>query len=370
MMLSSSKLALRRYASRARSDLARLVAGQSHKVFFSSTPVSLGRSASRLQVIPCSPTAAREAPTPIVFASGLVSTAEEWRRYLPFFTEAPSHGYTVGLLDLPGYGLASSGHDASTATLDELVDDMQATLKKLHTAPIVIAPSVTAVLFQKFLESFPIAGLIAVSPLPPDPRPLLKRHLCIPTESKEIPSQEQIATWLRRTVMMPEKAAEFWLGLDSSESEERDLSAFNEVVETLAGSVGESAQGKLCGLEAASDWLHKLCKEPVNLEPQPIPMLAIYGQRDKLLSQEKEDKMSMVDFHQLELGNAAKGTMLGLDGNDSSNDKAILAAVEDGSIQAVSFASAGHDFLQSNEHDAATAKQLSNVIQRWIEKRY
>lgn len=224
--------------------------------------------------------AAREAPTPVVFASGLLHSAAAWEAQSTLPSRLRSAGFTTAFLDLPGYGQAPAGWPAS-ASIDDLVSDLRTTIGKLHVPPILIAPDITACLFQKYLESHALAGFIVLSPLPPDPRRFLRRVCKLPDDAVVAP--KHVASWLRRAAASEEGAAQLWLGDSPSETEVQALFAS---VEELAGSPADgddsssAASARLCGFEAAASWLAKLAAEPVNLEPQPVPMAAIYGAAD------------------------------------------------------------------------------------------
>ena len=112
----------------------------------------------------------REAPTPLVLLSGLTHSASAWvRTGLP--ASAAAAGWSVFTLDLPGFGAARGWPSrGSSASLDALVTDVRDALAPLrHAAPVLVAPSLSALVAQKYLESWPLAALVAVSPLPPAP---------------------------------------------------------------------------------------------------------------------------------------------------------------------------------------------------------
>lgn len=246
-----------------------------------------GRSASSLAVHPPASDAVREAPTPVVFTSGVLHSAAAWDAHSSLPSRLRRAGFTTALLDLPGYGRAPAGWPAN-ASIDDLVSELRATIGKLHVPPVLIAPDLTACLFQKYLESHALAGFIVLSPLPPDPRQFLRRVCKLPGDA--VISPKHVASWLRRAASSEEGAAQLWLGDSPNETEVQALFAS---VEELAGSPAEDddsssggvASTRLCGFEAAASWLAKLAAEPVNLEPQPVPMAAIYGAADACLQQ-------------------------------------------------------------------------------------
>lgn len=242
-----------------------------------------GRSASSLAIHSPSRSATREAPTPVVFTSGLLHTAAAWEAHSSLPVRLRNSGFTTAFLDLPGYGRAPAGWNPA-ASIDDLVADLRATIGKLHVPPVLVASSVTACLFQKYLESHALAGFILLSPLPPDPRRWLQR-VCKLSDEAAVNSKH-VASWLRRSAASEEGAASLWLGNNPGETEAQALFAS---VEELAGSPADDNPGngastaRVCGFEAAASWLAKLAAEPVNLEPQPVPMAAIFGGADACL---------------------------------------------------------------------------------------
>ena len=58
---------------------------------------------------------------------------------LPLLDGLAKMGHSVGLMDLPGYGLAQSL--PSKWSLDDLVNDMRQALSAFPAPPVVIAPS-------------------------------------------------------------------------------------------------------------------------------------------------------------------------------------------------------------------------------------
>lgn len=124
-------------------------------------------SRTAVAVTPASPTAARESPTPVaIFGTAWHTSRAALRCGLPQALAAA--GYTVALVDLPGYGAARSM--PVNWSVDDLVSDLHVALgAALPAAPVAIAPHAAAVLAQKYLESYPLAGLVALAPLPPSP---------------------------------------------------------------------------------------------------------------------------------------------------------------------------------------------------------
>jgi pimeloyl-ACP methyl ester carboxylesterase len=354
--------------------------------------ISLSSGAARgsfLDIRGPSASAVREAPTPIIFASGLLHPASAWddRTGLPKRLQAA--GYTVGLLDLPGYGRASAGW-RSTQSLDDLVDDLQRAFSALHTAPLVIAPDTTALLMQKYLESFALAGLVMLSPLPPNPQRFLStliRKSKLNGSAPTTVNAEQVAHWLQAAAVSDEAVRKLWLAraaVDTADDDNEhvaDLAACMQHVEALAmlhegDPDGSNTGAPVCGFEAAADWLAKLCIEPVNLEPQPVPMLAVFGEHQGFVP--ADDCLATIKFHALEeLHTEGEGGAPSSFGafipamasrtNGSGAMPPELAAVVAGMTSVCTIEAAGHNLLYSAQ---PCRSALEELLLQWIERRY
>lgn len=306
-----------------------------------------------------------------MFTSGLLHSAAAWDAHSSLPSRLRRAGFTTALLDLPGYGRAPAGWPAN-ASIDDLVSELRTTIGKLHVPPILIAPDLTACLFQKYLESHALAGFIVLSPLPPDPRQFLRRVCKLPDDAVITP--KHVASWLRRAASSEEGAAQLWLGGSPNETEVQALFAS---VEELAGSPAEDddsssggvASTRLCGFEAAASWLANLAAEPVNLEPQPVPMAAIYGAADACLQQtEREATPLFHDMRSEATEPAGDSSWLGRTVDATAATFADdVAAFESGAAPVVQIAGAGHDLLRGDAH---AVKALEQLIAAWIEKRY
>lgn len=289
-------------------------------------------------------------------------------------------GYTVGLLDLPGYGRASSGW-RPTQSLDDLVDDLQRAFSALHTAPLVIAPDMTTLLMQKYLESFALAGLMMLSPLPPSPLRFLSTLIRNNKANDSVPAAvnaAQVSHWLQAAAVSDEAVRKLWLAVDTTDD---DLAACMQHVEALAmvqeGAHGDSATtAPVCGFEAAADWLAKLCVEPVNLEPQPVPMVAVFGEHQGFVP--AVDCLATIDFHELEephtgdeCGTPSRfGSFIPAMASPPNKSIAMppgLASVVAGTTSVCTIEGAGHNLLYSAQ-PCRTA--LEELLMQWIERRF
>ena len=160
--------------------------------------------AAAVRVLAASPTAARESPTPVLLLGGLGGggggggggAAATPAARLALAQHLSARGFEVALLDLDalllralppdteeraGGGGASAAAPAAAsaaaaAALDAVVAALRSALTRaLAAPPVAVAPDAAALLLHKYLESWPLAGLVAVDPLPPDARPLLRR---------------------------------------------------------------------------------------------------------------------------------------------------------------------------------------------------
>ena len=289
------------------------------------------------------PSGLREVPTPLVLSSGLVHSAASWARSgLP--AAAGRAGWSVDGLDLPGYGKSSRGWPVG-APLDVLVEAMRAVLAPLPAPPAVVAPSIAGPLFQKYLETWPLAALVLVSPLPPAPASLAARMV----GSSRV-SGSELASALRITAADEMAAAAAWLAPGE------DGEALFSELEPLAVPATDDAVA-LCGFDAAGAWLSRLaCDEPVRLEPSPVPMLAIFGAADNLLA--ADDREATLRLHELTL--APDGSI------DSPAGALAREAAVVGEAGAICIAG-GHDPLHGRPEDA---EALASLLLDWLNARF
>ena len=182
--------------------------------------------------------APRESPTALLFLSGPLQAPAAFAGAAAALAELGFASYSADLLR-PQFALC-------TCTPDALVDRLHAALHeaRVFSPPVAIAGFAEAVVLQKYLESFPLAGAALISPLPPAPAPGLHAIL----RSSGAPD-----------AALPKSAACSTAGAASA---------------ALAAALAPRARSADAARMAAA-FLLRLAQEPVNLEPQPVPMLLL-----------------------------------------------------------------------------------------------
>jgi hypothetical protein len=192
----------------------------------------------------------------------------------------------------------------------------------------------------------------------------------------------QVAHWLQTAAVSDEAVRKLWLAgsaVDTADddSEHADLAACMQHVEALAMLQEGSASGlPVCGFEAAADWLAKLCIEPVNLEPQPVPMVAVFGERQGFVP--AVDCLATIDFHALEephtvdeCGTPSRfGAFIPAIASQPSGSVAMppgLASVVAGTTSVCTIEAAGHNLLYSAQPCRIALEEL---LLQWIERRF
>jgi len=128
-------------------------------------------------VRPPSPSAPREAPLAAALFDVGAGGGPPNALYARLEEGLTGAGFAVATVRLP-LGPATVPPPGSwKEAMDDLVSDLHAALHAagLYGAPIAIAPGSAAVLLQKYMESWPLASLIALAPLPPAPGPTIAR---------------------------------------------------------------------------------------------------------------------------------------------------------------------------------------------------
>jgi len=189
----------------------------------------------RVLVSPAFAGAARESPTPIALFPGLArgslaraggGALSGARGAPPIVERLTRAGFNVARVRFEAVGAGAGAGGA--ATVDELVEALHAALQAaLAAPPAAVAPHASAVLLQKYLESWPLAGLLALDPLPPD---LARR---------------------------PDARRARWLAAAGGDAE-------------AAEDGGGAPAAALLDLLAADG--------PVRLEPQPVPVCALFSE--------------------------------------------------------------------------------------------
>ena len=225
-------------------------------------------------ISPALSSGARESPIPVVLTSGAYHDAEAWRS-AGVVDALTSRGYTTILLDLPGSGRAQalpSSWDASA-----ICDDVHAALQGTKSAglPIVVAPSFVAPLMQLYLESFALAGLVLLNPVPPDVRAYLSHVGCGPRADAN-----DVAWWLRGCAA---DASSVRSRLLTPSASEEDVDVALLVLEQRLVTDPTVDGAFLCGIDAVAATLAALARETVKLEPRPVPMVVLRSGGDQLV---------------------------------------------------------------------------------------
>lgn len=241
---------------------------------------------------PCA-RAARESPVPVALLSGPLASAAGMDRALGGLSHRlTSAGFTVGLVDLPGVGLAQALPAAWT--LDDVIADVHdALLRALAMAPVAIAHSSSALVCQKYLESWSLQGLVMAAPLPPAPAATLARWTGVPH-----PSAADVGAFLTALALDAPAAQRALLApaADGGAAQQHAALLMEDLDALLAASsgaapvegAGQQPQTRhLCGLAATAKLLLDLAHSPVTLEPQPVPLLLLLPGRDALVTREE-----------------------------------------------------------------------------------
>jgi pimeloyl-ACP methyl ester carboxylesterase len=222
--------------------------------------------------------APRESPVPVVLLSSSWHTAAATfgRAGLP--ARLTDSGYTVALVDLPGFGAARSM--PASWSVDDLVEDVHAAVLGAlrHPAPVAVAHSAAAVLMGKYLESWALSGLVKLAPLPPAPAPVLRRWLGVADADPVV--ADDVAAFLRASASSPESVKHVLLAGRrcpdaSAEACFADAEPQCHVDVAAAGADATAPRTHLCGVDATAHFLASVAVSPVNLEPRPIPMCVV-----------------------------------------------------------------------------------------------
>jgi hypothetical protein len=137
--------------------------------YISSVPCSSYSSYSslfwNLTILPPSSIAKRESPFPIIFLGGINYSSNVFAKdsNIGISKVLQNQGYTIGLVDISSKQLSPL-----VITLDDIINDLHTLLStRLSTSPITIASHHTAVLKQKYLESWPLTALVMLDPFSP-----------------------------------------------------------------------------------------------------------------------------------------------------------------------------------------------------------
>ncbi len=179
----------------------------------------------------------RESPTSLIVFSGPLQSVTP---LLPLTAALSQVGFHIFSCDLlrPQFSLC-------TSTVDEIVDKIHASVQeaRICSPPVALTFGLESILLQKYLESYPLAGLVMVDPLPPSPQQALHGLLRASGGTQRLPKSAACDT------AQPATAA-------------------------LAAALAPEARTQVAATMAAS-LLLRLAKEPVNLEPSPVPLLLL-----------------------------------------------------------------------------------------------
>ena len=192
--------------------------------------------------------------------------------------------------------------------LEENVDDAVNFLHREISSvafmpPVLIAHSLSSFLAQKYLESYALAGLIMVNPIPPNPtKPcskLLERWSSLRSyKSNKLTHQdleETILDYYRAEVPQPEVFYQK-MGLDPSRHEFIASHILQEQIKSQA-----SSQEKDFICLGSNKLMHSFVEDPtvaVNLEPGSVPMFLVYTEDDQHILDQSE-MMNLLDYHDI-----------------------------------------------------------------------
>ena len=177
-----------------------------------------------------------ESPTPVVVFGGPLFFPSRWR-WSGIVTSLASRGFEVYECDLvrPQRSLCTF------ETPDDVADmlNKEFSVARLCVPPLALSFGMESVLLQKLLESYALAGLVMIDPMPPSIAPAL--HSLLDGDS-----------------MLPKSSSCDKAG----------------PTRAIASRLAHIARSPSAAVVAAS-FLLKLAASPVNLEPSPVPMLLI-----------------------------------------------------------------------------------------------
>ncbi len=191
--------------------------------------------------------APRESPTALLFLCGPLSPPAAFARAAAALAQQGFASYSADLLR-PQFALC-------TASPDGVVEALHAALHeaRVFSPPVAIARFAEAVVLQKYLESYPLAGAALISPLPPSLAPGLHALL-----------RSAGGGGGAAAPALPKSAA---------------CSTAAAASAALAAALAPRARSAAAARMAAA-FLLRLAQEPVNLEPQPVPLLLLQDGSD------------------------------------------------------------------------------------------
>lgn len=321
-----------------------------------------------------SPSAPRESPVPVALLSSPFASAGAVEAATSVAARLAAAGHTVGLVDLPGYGRARAL--PSGWSLDDVIADLHdALVAALAAPPVAIAHSASAQLVLKYLESWPVAGLVAVAPLPPDPGAAVRRWLGRPPGSPA-PTPGEVSHWLRGATALEDDVARWLLGahppvgggdgewggggggahargpapLAAAAPPAPLLAELERLAAVDVAQLGVTGGrgAPLCGFDAAGALLAALAADPVRLEPQPVPLLVVAPHADALV------------------GPGETGQVLEAHGLDAGDPDAFVRAT--GAVGHASLLCGGGG--GDGGHGDGDARAAWDAVVEWVTRRY
>ena len=314
------------------------------------------RRYTTIKIIPPSPKAKRESPTPIACFGGLWNTSEIYELN-GISTQLSLLGYTVGLIDIRIPPPTSFTNSPSSIPLDDIIDNMRTTItKQLGHSPVAITQFHTSILLQKYLESHPLSGLIMISPLSPYCSPILQRWL---------------QNILHKTIQLPDKIS---TNIPTKGNNERlsgppvnlDIQDIYNLLITM-NPYSSTTNSKMINplLYTQAQLLQYFAAEPVMLEPQPVPMMVanFINSNDTSIFLTSKDMDNTYDYHELDSDNILQ-----------INDDKTTLEIKNGDIQQYIH----QDILQHSLGLTYPASSINPLLQstlwksieRWIDRRY
>ena len=167
--------------------------------------------------------------------------------FLPLAHALAAQGYSTYLADLlrPQYKLCT--HPSTDGIVDTLHESIQRA--RICSPPIAVGAYAEANILQKYLESYALSGAILLSPLPPAPQAALHALLRAAGSAQRLPRTPTCA-------------------------------GAEDATQALAAALAPRARSATAARVAAAH-LQRLAREPVNLEPQPVPMLLLGDAQDE-----------------------------------------------------------------------------------------
>jgi pimeloyl-ACP methyl ester carboxylesterase len=108
---------------------------------------------------------ARRQPTPLLFIHGMMHGAWCWEvHFLDYFAR---HGFAAHAVNLRGHGNSDGRERLRWTRIADYVDDVDAAVRQLPGAPVLIGHSMGGFVIQKYLEEHGAVGAVLLSSPPP-----------------------------------------------------------------------------------------------------------------------------------------------------------------------------------------------------------